>query len=68
MYWPTGFVETKRGCCGTGLVEFGPLCTPVTPTCEKASKYLFWDAAHPTEPAYQYMAGILVNQVISKFV
>jgi phospholipase/lecithinase/hemolysin len=68
MCCPTGFVETKRGCCGTGLIEFGPLCTPVTPTGEMASKYLFWDAAHPIELAYRYIAAILVKQVIPKLV
>ncbi|KAK9279060.1 hypothetical protein L1049_012735 [Liquidambar formosana] len=35
-----GFVETKRGCCGTGLVETGPLCNLITPTCANPSQYL----------------------------
>ncbi|CAA6658806.1 unnamed protein product [Spirodela intermedia] len=28
-----GFVEARRGCCGTGLMEAGELCSSLTPTC-----------------------------------
>ncbi|KAK2996856.1 hypothetical protein RJ639_026546, partial [Escallonia herrerae] len=47
-----GFLETGRGCCGTGLVEAGPLCTPFTPVCANRSQYLFFDSIHPGESAY----------------
>ncbi|XP_035545917.1 GDSL esterase/lipase At2g30310-like [Juglans regia] len=61
-----GFVETKRGCCGTGLIEVGPLCTPITPICKKASEYLFWDSIHPSEIAYQYLSNYMMKTVLPK--
>ncbi|XP_058215585.1 GDSL esterase/lipase At5g45960-like [Rhododendron vialii] len=48
-----GFTEVSKGCCGTGLYEIGILCNQTTPVCADASKYVFWDAAHPTERAYE---------------
>ncbi|KAG5550437.1 hypothetical protein RHGRI_015409 [Rhododendron griersonianum] len=48
-----GFTEVSKGCCGTGLFEIGILCNQTTPMCADASKYVFWDAAHPTERAYE---------------
>lgn len=27
----TGFVETRKGCCGTGMLEAGLLCSTVSP-------------------------------------
>uniref|UniRef100_A0A2N9FAR2 HAT C-terminal dimerisation domain-containing protein n=2 Tax=Fagus sylvatica TaxID=28930 RepID=A0A2N9FAR2_FAGSY len=48
-----GFVQTKRGCCGTGLVETGPSCNSVTPTCGKPSQYIFWDCIHPSDAIRQ---------------
>ncbi|XP_027177608.1 GDSL esterase/lipase At2g40250-like [Coffea eugenioides] len=34
-----GFVETTRGCCGTGYMESGwPSCNPLTPVQEDAKK------------------------------
>ncbi|XP_040993807.1 GDSL esterase/lipase At2g30310-like [Juglans microcarpa x Juglans regia] len=61
-----GLVETKRGCCGTGLIEVGPLCTPITPICKKASEYLFWDSIHPSETAYQYLSKYIMKRVLPK--
>nr|XP_004308950.2 PREDICTED: GDSL esterase/lipase At2g40250 isoform X2 [Fragaria vesca subsp. vesca] len=46
-----GFVQVSEGCCGTGLVELGPLCSRLSRTCPDASKYMFWDTVHPTEVA-----------------
>ncbi|OVA17209.1 Lipase [Macleaya cordata] len=56
-----GFVETKRGCCGTGLVETGPLCNVFTPVCLNPSQYLFWDAIHPSEAAYKVVSKSLLD-------
>lgn len=61
-----GFVETKKGCCGTGLVEAGPLCNALTPLCANDSEYLFWDSIHPSEAAYQYISKYLENEVLPK--
>ncbi|CAA7397439.1 unnamed protein product [Spirodela intermedia] len=54
-----GLEETTTGCCGTGLVELGFLCNPKSVTCPDASKYLFWDAVHPTEKAYALIIDAL---------
>ena len=51
-----GFTQTQRGCCGTGLLEVGPLCNSVELTCPDASEYLFWDSIHPTEAGYKVIA------------
>ncbi|KAJ4850272.1 hypothetical protein Tsubulata_015885, partial [Turnera subulata] len=59
-----GFTEVHRGCCGTGLVELATLCHSATPTCGRASQFLFWDAIHPTEAAYKYIFDTLIKQVL----
>ncbi|KAL1198536.1 GDSL esterase/lipase [Cardamine amara subsp. amara] len=51
-----GLEETSRGCCGTGLLEAGPLCEPLSRTCEDVSKYLFFDSVHPSQKAYSVIA------------
>ncbi|CAL2263370.1 unnamed protein product [Prunus armeniaca] len=61
-----GFVETKKGCCGTGLVEAGPLCNALTPLCANDLEYLFWDSIHPSEAAYQYISKYLEKEVLPK--
>ncbi|PKI44373.1 hypothetical protein CRG98_035232 [Punica granatum] len=48
----TGFEVVSRACCGTGLVEASFMCNAKTPVCPDASKYIFWDAIHPTDRAY----------------
>lgn len=63
----TGFVETKRGCCGTGLVEAGPACNLLTPTCDEPAEYLFWDSIHPSQAACEYLAKYLEKEVLPKF-
>ncbi|KAF6146987.1 hypothetical protein GIB67_036706 [Kingdonia uniflora] len=59
-----GFLETTRGCCGTGTMEMGPLCNGVIPTCPDASRYVFWDAVHPTQATYQVLAHIYETTVL----
>ncbi|GFP97841.1 GDSL esterase/lipase at1g06990 [Phtheirospermum japonicum] len=59
------FMETRRGCCGTGLVEAGPLCTRLTPICADPSRYVFWDSIHPGESTYRIVSKALV-ELISK--
>ncbi|XP_027368457.1 uncharacterized protein LOC113874434 [Abrus precatorius] len=62
-----GFKESSRGCCGTGLFEVTPFCNEITPICDDASKYVFWDSVHPTEAAYQYFAKYIQMEVLPKF-
>ncbi|XP_004296046.1 PREDICTED: GDSL esterase/lipase At2g30220-like [Fragaria vesca subsp. vesca] len=59
-----GFVETKRGCCGTGSVEAGPFCNALTAVCDNALEYLFWDGIHPSEAAYEYISKYLEKNVV----
>ncbi|BBG94795.1 GDSL-like Lipase/Acylhydrolase superfamily protein, partial [Prunus dulcis] len=48
----SGFQVEKFGCCGTGTIGVAVLCNEFSPfTCTDASKYLYWDAVHPTERA-----------------
>ncbi|KAI3924092.1 hypothetical protein MKW92_028127 [Papaver armeniacum] len=37
-----GFEVTGQGCCGTGMIEMGFLCSGLLPACSDASKYMFW--------------------------
>ncbi|KAI3450277.1 hypothetical protein Pfo_006942 [Paulownia fortunei] len=60
------FVETRRGCCGTGLVEAGPLCTRLTPVCANPSQYLFWDSIHPSESTYRFLSEKLAELLLPK--
>ncbi|KAL6129993.1 hypothetical protein ACLB2K_068375 [Fragaria x ananassa] len=50
-----GLSETSKGCCGTGTIEFGESCRGLK-TCIDPSKYVFWDAVHPTEKMYKIIA------------
>ncbi|KAK9150314.1 hypothetical protein Syun_008623 [Stephania yunnanensis] len=50
-----GLAVTSRGCCGSGRVEFGHTCEGKS-TCKDPSKYMFWDAVHPTESMYKIIA------------
>ncbi|KAL3518002.1 hypothetical protein ACH5RR_020591 [Cinchona calisaya] len=61
-----GFGETTRGCCGTGILEAGPLCNEGTPVCANPSQYIFWDSIHPGELTYRYFSEQLVKEVLPK--
>ncbi|KAJ4978578.1 hypothetical protein NE237_009358 [Protea cynaroides] len=62
-----GFEETKKGCCGLGLLEVGPFCNLLTPPCANTSKYLFWDSVHPGEVAYEYVTNHIVENALPSF-
>ncbi|KAM6557466.1 hypothetical protein CsatB_004485 [Cannabis sativa] len=55
-----GFKISKKGCCGTGLIEAATTCNSLDKTCVDANDYVFWDAYHPTEKAYK----IIVKDII----
>ncbi|KAF5190039.1 GDSL esterase/lipase [Thalictrum thalictroides] len=61
-----GFQETTRGCCGTGMLEMGSLCNSLVPTCPDASKFVFWDAVHPTQATYQVLAHSFMANVVPR--
>ncbi|KAF8408991.1 hypothetical protein HHK36_005062 [Tetracentron sinense] len=50
-----GFEVTSKGCCGSGTFEFGETCKGLI-TCKDPTKYVFWDAVHPTEKMYRLIA------------
>lgn len=62
-----GFVEASKGCCGTGLLEMGPLCTDMVPTCATPSQYMFWDSVHPTQATYRAVAEHFLRTNILRF-
>lgn len=51
-----GFTETSKGCCGTGTVEYGESCKGLK-TCGDRTKFVFWDAVHPSEKMHKIMAN-----------
>ncbi|XP_028797386.1 GDSL esterase/lipase At5g45950-like, partial [Neltuma alba] len=57
-----GFEEGSKGCCGTGTVEYGESCRGME-TCSDPTKYVFWDAVHPTEMMYNVVAGAAIHSV-----
>ncbi|KAB5560656.1 hypothetical protein DKX38_005613 [Salix brachista] len=57
-----GLVETSKGCCGSGTIEYGDTCKGLT-TCADPSKYAFWDAVHPTEKMYRILAGEAIESL-----
>ncbi|XP_073059959.1 GDSL esterase/lipase At5g45960-like [Primulina eburnea] len=61
-----GFEKVNVGCCGTGLLEASFACNPGSVVCMDDSKYVFWDAIHPTEAAY-YSIFLCVRHVIDSF-
>ncbi|KAF9608727.1 hypothetical protein IFM89_010859 [Coptis chinensis] len=54
-YTKHGFEESRRGCCGTGLMELGFLCNINTVVCPDRSKFIFWDSIHPTDKTYNLL-------------
>ncbi|KAB1210927.1 hypothetical protein CJ030_MR6G019682 [Morella rubra] len=47
----SGFEVVDKGCCGVGRNNGQITCLPLQQPCADRSKYLFWDAFHPTEAA-----------------
>nr|AAM64323.1 anter-specific proline-rich protein APG precursor, putative [Arabidopsis thaliana] len=63
-----GFDEIDRGCCGTGLLELGPLCNKYTSLlCKNVSSFMFWDSYHPTERAYKILSQKFVENDMGPF-
>ncbi|KAL2485615.1 GDSL-like Lipase/Acylhydrolase superfamily protein [Abeliophyllum distichum] len=61
-----GFFESRKACCGTGLVETSILCNAESPgTCKNATEYVFWDGFHPSEAANKIISDDLLAAGIS---
>ncbi|KAJ3683202.1 hypothetical protein LUZ60_013429 [Juncus effusus] len=56
-----GFTVIDRGCCGVGRNNGQFTCLPYQIPCPDRSKYLFWDAFHPTDHANQIYATKTYN-------
>ncbi|KAF8762181.1 hypothetical protein HU200_009728 [Digitaria exilis] len=52
-----GFTVLDRGCCGVGRNNGQITCLPLQRPCDDRSKYMFWDAFHPTEAANRIYAA-----------
>ncbi|GLJ48387.1 hypothetical protein SUGI_1021490 [Cryptomeria japonica] len=62
-----GFVEGRRGCCGTGFIEASIFCTEFSVgTCLNASKYVFWDSFHPSDRMNSILAQSLLTQAVQQ--
>lgn len=63
-----GFEEVEKACCSTGTFEMSYLCSEKNPlTCKDASKYVFWDAFHPTEKTNLIAANYLIPKLFAAF-
>ncbi|KAI4296852.1 hypothetical protein L6164_036772 [Bauhinia variegata] len=62
-----GFEEVSKGCCGTGTVEYGDSCKGMS-TCSDPTKYVFWDAVHPTEKMYGIIADEATETIAREFI
>ncbi|KAL5722222.1 hypothetical protein ACHQM5_005768 [Ranunculus cassubicifolius] len=58
--------DSTKGCCGTGIIEIGDQCTSKVPTCRDASKYVFFDAIHPTQATYRVLANTFETNVLPR--
>ncbi|KAM0920536.1 hypothetical protein ACQ4PT_007480 [Festuca glaucescens] len=57
-----GLSEVSRGCCGSGMIEVGQTCRGRR-TCPDPSKYLYWDAVHPTETTNQLITSLMLDSI-----
>ncbi|XP_042483385.1 GDSL esterase/lipase At1g33811 [Macadamia integrifolia] len=53
-----GFEVLDKGCCGLGKNNGLLTCLPLQQPCDDRTKYVFWDAFHPTEAANNILARI----------
>lgn len=59
-----GFKETKKGCCGSGLTEFGESLKGLS-MCADHTKFVYWDAVHFTERMYYILADEAVKSIMA---
>uniref|UniRef100_A0ACD5VUZ2 Uncharacterized protein n=1 Tax=Avena sativa TaxID=4498 RepID=A0ACD5VUZ2_AVESA len=62
-----GFTVLDRGCCGVGRNNGQITCLPMQRPCDDRSKYVFWDAFHPTEAANRIIAAKVFNSSSTDF-
>ncbi|QHN84021.1 GDSL esterase/lipase [Arachis hypogaea] len=57
----SGFVNAANGCCGTGTYEVAETCNMLVPSCPNPASYVFWDAAHPSQAAYERVVASILS-------
>ncbi|KAL5231589.1 hypothetical protein ABZP36_030365 [Zizania latifolia] len=62
-----GFTQVSLGCCGSGMMEMGALCTSDLPQCQSPSQYMFFDSVHPTQATYKALADQIVKSHVPLF-
>lgn len=63
-----GFEVVSTSCCGTGTFEMGYQCDQYNRfSCSDATKYVFWDAFHPTDKTNHIIADHLVKTALAQF-
>ncbi|KAL2341816.1 hypothetical protein Fmac_009756 [Flemingia macrophylla] len=61
-----GFIESSKGCVGTGTIEYADSCRGVS-TCSNPDEYVFWDAVHPTQKMYKIIADEATESLVKEF-
>ncbi|EFJ09992.1 hypothetical protein SELMODRAFT_128933 [Selaginella moellendorffii] len=56
-----GFAVSNKACCGQGPYNGVLVCTALSNLCPDRSKYVFWDAFHPSQ-SFNY---IFTNRIIN---
>ncbi|MED6200116.1 hypothetical protein PIB30_082100 [Stylosanthes scabra] len=56
-----GFFNMANGCCGRGQTEMATTCTLLVGSCPNPKSYIFWDAGHPTQRAYEVIAEAILS-------
>lgn len=62
-----GYENSRSGCCASGLFETSYICRRISLTCNDPDKYVFWDAIHPTQRMYQFIASSLMKSCLYVF-
>lgn len=62
-----GLHPPNINCCGMGIPAVGPTCNISVPTCPNPQNYFMWDAIHPTQVVYRYVADYLIRTVLPQF-
>ncbi|KAK8916839.1 GDSL esterase/lipase [Platanthera zijinensis] len=57
-----GFDVVDTGCCGNGTTDYGEGCK-MKDVCDKPKTFLFFDAVHPSETMYRYIAQKLIEDL-----
>ncbi|CAA7026367.1 unnamed protein product [Microthlaspi erraticum] len=58
-----GFTETKKGCCGTGLLETSDSCNSRSKLRSNHSEYMFFDSIHPSLATYNHLSGSIYSSI-----